>query len=76
MPLLNVLKTRGTSKIPDYVQLRDEHFVLLAHSRADKPEALLEALPYELPIDRLGQWIEQMPYGEIQQLDTQTWIQP
>ena len=32
------LKTQGTDKIPDYVQIRDEHFVLLAHFKTNNPE--------------------------------------
>jgi len=33
-----VIKVKGVAKIPDYVQLRDENFTLLAYFRLDRPE--------------------------------------
>ena len=32
------LKTKGTDKISDYVQLRDDQFVLIAHFKTSHPE--------------------------------------
>jgi hypothetical protein len=37
-----VIKVKGGAKIPDYVQLRDEKFTLLAYFRVDRPEKALE----------------------------------
>ena len=33
-----VIKVKGVAKIPDYVQLRDEAFTLLAYFRVDRPD--------------------------------------
>lgn len=33
-----LLKIKGTSRISDYVQIRDESFTLIAYFKADKPE--------------------------------------
>jgi hypothetical protein len=32
-----ILKVKGKAKIPDYVQIRDDNFVLVAYFRADRP---------------------------------------
>jgi hypothetical protein len=31
-----IIKVKGKAKIPDYIQLRDENFVLIAYFRADR----------------------------------------
>lgn len=36
-----ILKTKGTSKIPDYVQVRDKDFSLIAQFKAKCPERAL-----------------------------------
>ena len=64
-----LLKTQGTSKIPDYIQIRDEHFVLMAHNRADKPQTAIEAAGLTEYAQALMAHIGQLPYGEIQLID-------
>ena len=32
-----IIKVKGKAKIPDYIQLRDEEFILVAYFRADRP---------------------------------------
>ena len=39
-----IIKVKGVAKIPDYVQLRDEKFTLLAYFRLDRPDKSLEKL--------------------------------
>jgi len=59
------LKTRGTDKIPDYIQLRDDQFVLIAHFKTKHPEQSIKKLgleQYEADILRL---IEEAPFGEL-----------
>lgn len=63
-----ILKVKGTEKIPDYVQLRDDNFTLLAYFRVDKPEkAILKAglVEREAEIIKI---INEMPFGKIQKL--------
>jgi hypothetical protein len=60
-----ILKVKGTAKIPDYIQLRDESFTLLAYFRVDRPEkALMKAglADREAEILKL---INEIPYGKI-----------
>ena len=32
-----IIKVKGKTIIPDYIQIRDENFVLVAYFRADRP---------------------------------------
>ena len=40
-----IIKVKGNAKIPDYIQLRDENFVLIAYFRADRPLKNLDKYP-------------------------------
>ena len=69
-----LLKVKGTDKIPDYVQLRDDRFTLLAYFRVDRPEkALTKAglAEYEEKIIRV---IGEMPFGKVMKLDLATLV--
>ncbi|MFN9596155.1 MAG: fructose-6-phosphate aldolase [Bacteroidota bacterium] len=64
-----ILKIKGKAKIPDYVQLRDDNFTLLAYFRVDRPEKAL--LKCGLG-DREAQMIEmirEMPFGKVIKLE-------
>ena len=37
-----IIKVKGKAKIPEYIQLRDDDFVLIAYFRADRPLSKLE----------------------------------
>ena len=64
-----VLKIKGQSKIPDYVQLRDEKFSLLAYFLADRPEkALLKAGLAEKEKEIIA-FIASMPFGKVMKLE-------
>ncbi|HZG00472.1 MAG TPA: hypothetical protein VEY71_05690 [Chitinophagales bacterium] len=64
-----LIKIKGKVKIPDYVQLRDDKFTLLAYFRADRPEnALLKAGLAEQE-NRIKEIIAALPYGKIQKLE-------
>jgi hypothetical protein len=60
-----ILKVKGTEKIPDYVQLRDDKFTLLAYFRVDRPEkGILKAGlgDREAEIIKL---ISEIPFGKM-----------
>lgn len=64
-----ILKTEGTNRIPDYIQIRDENFVLLTHSRADKPKNALESIGLLEHIDTIVDLVSKMPYGKAQKIE-------
>lgn len=64
-----ILKVKGTARIPDYVQLRDDDFTLLAYFRVDRPEKALSKVGLGAKEHELIELIREMPYGKMQRLD-------
>ncbi len=64
-----VLKIKGVAKIPDYVQLRDDAFTLVAYFRLDRPEkALLKAGLGDKETEIIS-YLNEMPFGKLQKLE-------
>lgn len=66
-----ILKVKGKAKIPDYIQLRDDNFVLVAYFRADRPAKDKDLKKYgmegkEAALDSL---IQSLPFGKLQKLE-------
>ena len=64
-----IIKVRGKAKIPDYIQLRNDKFVLIAYFRADKPLKKLERLGLGGKEEKLKLMIEKMPFGKLEPLE-------
>ena len=64
-----IIKIKGKAKIPDYIQLRDENFVLVAYFRADRPLKNLDKLGLEGKEQELQELIQSIPFGKIQKLE-------
>lgn len=64
-----IIKVKGKAKIPDYIQLRDDDFVLIAYFRADRPLKKLEKYGLEGQEEVLKGIIESLPYGKLQALN-------
>lgn len=62
------IKVKGVAKIPDYIQLRDDKFTLLAYFRVDRPDKALDKCGLGLRIEELTIYFQQMPFGKIQKL--------
>ena len=63
-----IIKVKGKAKIPDYIQIRDENFVLVSYFRADRPFKKLEKLGLEGKEAELQKLIEMLPFGKLQKL--------
>jgi hypothetical protein len=63
-----ILKVKGTAKIPDYVQLRDDNFTLLAYFRVDRPEKAISKAGFGDREEEIIQFIKDLPFGKIQKL--------
>jgi hypothetical protein len=66
---LYIIKVKGKAKIPDYIQLRDDQFVLIAYFRADRPVKPLKKLGLEGKEIALEQIIKDLPFGKLQKLE-------
>ena len=64
-----IVKVKGKVKIPDYIQLRDDSFVLIAYFRADRPLKNLEKYGLEGKEEQLLKVIEVLPFGKLQKLE-------
>ncbi len=64
-----IIKVKGKAKIPDYIQLRDEKFVLIAYFRADRPLQKLEKFGLEGKEEELKKLIDSLPFGKLQKLE-------
>lgn len=64
-----IIKVKGKAKIPDYIQLRDENFVLIAYFRADRPLKKLEKYGLEGKEVALKDVIDNLPFGKLQKLE-------
>jgi len=64
-----ILKIKGKAKIPDYVQLRDDTFTLLAYFRVDRPEKALLKCGLGHRESELVKLINEMPFGKMQKID-------
>ena len=64
-----VIKVKGIAKIPDYVQLRDDKFTLLAYFRVDRPEKSLEKLGFSDKLPYIMNFVNDLPFGQIAKLD-------
>ena len=63
-----IIKVKGKAKIPDYIQLRDDQFVLIAYFRADRPLKNMEKYGLSGKEDQLKLIIEQLEFGKLQPL--------
>jgi len=62
------LKTQGTDKIPDYVQIRDDNFVLLAHFKTNNPDNQIKKYGLELHKEKIQELIAKAPFGILYKL--------
>jgi hypothetical protein len=64
-----IIKIKGIAKIPDYVQLRDEKFTLLAYFRVDRPDKSLIKLGFEDKQEYIMSIINDLPFGQVTKLE-------
>jgi len=64
-----IFKVKGKAKIPDYIQIRDDDFVLIAYFRADRPLRKLEKFGLEKSEKELKVLIEELPFGKLQKIN-------
>jgi len=60
---------KGVAKIPDYVQIRDSAFTLLAYFRVDRPDKSLEKIGLADKAAYIMEVVQEMPFGQIKKID-------
>ncbi|PSR52443.1 fructose-6-phosphate aldolase [Adhaeribacter arboris] len=64
-----IIKVKGKAKIPDYIQLRDENFVLIAYFRADRPLKNMDRYGLANKEEQLAAVIQELEFGKLQKLE-------
>ena len=64
-----ILKTKGSARIPDYIQIRDDDFILLNHFTVKNAKMMIQK--YQLQIDErnLNEIIGDLPYGKLKKIE-------
>lgn len=63
------LKTQGTDKIPDYIQIRDDQFVLLAHFKTNNPDNQIKKFGLNQYKEKIKLLIESTPFGVLKKIE-------
>jgi len=64
-----IMKIKGNGKIPNYLQVRDESFTLIAYFRADKArDGFIKA---QMPqyIEEVEKFLPEMEFGVLMQIE-------
>lgn len=64
-----IIKIRGKAKIPDYLQVRDDNFTLIAYTRTDRPEKALEKCGLSMHIEAIKKLMNEIPFGQMTKID-------
>ena len=64
-----IIKVKGVARIPDYVQLRDDKFTLLAYFRVDRPDKSLEKIGLGEKSEYIMNLVKDLPFGQILKLE-------
>lgn len=64
-----ILKTKGTEKIPDYIQIRNADFVLIYHFRTDRVQKALENSKCKEYIPKIQEIVNNLEYGKLKKME-------
>lgn len=63
-----ILKTKGTAKIPDYLQIRDDDFTLISHIKLFRNNDIKKRISLFNQIPHIDLIISQLEYGHIRKI--------
>jgi len=66
-----IIKVKGKKKIPDYIQIRDDDFILIGYFgwRPGRPFTRLEKFGLGGKEKEFESLVEQLPFGKLQKLE-------
>jgi len=64
-----IVKIQGTTAIPDFIQIRDDNFTLVAYFRINNPRRALTRCNLTDKQDEIFELAKKLPYGKIQKLE-------
>ena len=69
--MIYLLKIKGTDKIPDFVQIRDQDMTLRAYFRMDQQESGIRKNNLEKWKKEIISTLDKIPFGKLKKLDIQ-----
>ena len=64
-----ILKTKGTGKIPNYIQIRDENFVLISHFKAENYKSALKKNGLIKYSEKISEIMPNLKCGELKKIN-------
>ncbi len=64
-----LMKIKGSGKIPDYLQIRDNNYTLIAYFRADRLKQGLTKYKMTKYLEAINNCIGEMNFGEMKYLE-------
>ncbi len=71
LKMIYILKIKGTDKIPDFVQIRDQDMTLCAYFRLDQQESGIKKNKMQEHRKAIMDALKEMEFGKLKQLDIQ-----
>lgn len=60
-----LIKTKGTGKVSDYIQLRDENFALISYFKEEKLALNIRKLDKDIDLLILSEKVKKSDYGKL-----------
>ena len=65
-----IVKIKGKARIPDYIQVRDETFALIAYFRTDRMDKGLKQMKMEESLnEKMREEISHLPFGKVAKIE-------
>lgn len=64
-----ILKIQGTAKVPDYIQIRDNDFTMIAYFKITNPKTALTRCNLIHKADEILEIAKGLEYGKLEKLD-------
>ena len=64
-----IIKIKGKAKIPDFIQLRNDDFILIEYFSAERPINKLRRYGIKATDDKILEYVTGLEFGKLQKLN-------
>lgn len=64
-----IMKIQGTDKVPDYIQIRDDDFTMIAYFKITNPKTALSRCNLLNKADEILEIVKGLEYGKLHRLE-------
>ena len=69
-----IIKIKGKAKIPDFIQLRNDDFILIEYFSAERPVNQLRKYGIKSSDKEIIEYIKSLEFGKLQKLNIKSMI--